>query len=756
MAKKAKAKTTSSNTDHYKTIPALAAYIDRIGAEQLNFKRFILKEHKGHYYTEKCLVIIKKDFTIACTKKEYKPTDEEAAAIKEALVKIEWPKAITAKNINALVTLSGAKKDDLFEFFDRKSGEISFVQEKKVNKDGSKNYLPWTFFSDGKWRMMEPDGALPFWKPKERLSAKIMVHEGAKAARYIDWLTTAKEAVAELRDHPWGEELKDYEHWGMIGGALAPHRADYDELKREKPIDVVYVCDNDWPGKKAIEDVSQCWGGSLKGVFFDERWPMSWDMADPFTSDNMPRLFAKTGRYIGPALDALFFSATFATELVSSNDGERGRPVIVMRKQFLEEWYHCLHPEVFINASRPNVDYTLTEFNSLVAPFSHSKETGAIVKKDAVHKGAHLAYNAGKPSGMFIGKDGETHINMHVPPRIRSEKGDISLWRKYLEFMFPRDNDRLEVERWCATLIAKPSVKMHYGMLLISEMQGVGKTTLGQDILSPLVGQSNTSYPSEAEIVESDFNYWSAQKRLAVVNEIYAGHSSKAYDKLKSMVTDKFITVNKKYQSAYQIENWIHIFACSNSFRALKISDDDRRWFVPRVTEDKQQAKFWNEFHEWLEFDNGLGKIKWWAEEFGKKNDYVRTGDAAPWSTVKKEMIENSRSAGMALVADVLDQVAGIGDKKAFLTDVQLQQHIKDKLYEGRPNDKLESLLTIRKLARSKGWFIGEIPARYAAWGGGNLAKKLLFFSQGPSLMDPKKIYESGGKPIDINKIEVI
>lgn len=752
MAKKAKA----SNTDHYKTIPALASYIDRIGAEQLNFKRFILKEHKGHYYTEKCLVIIKKDFTIACTKKEYKPTDEEAAAIKEALIKVEWPKAITAKNINALITVSGAKKDDLFEFFDRKTGEISFVQEKKVNKDGSKNYLPWTFFSDGKWRMMEPDGALPFWKPKERLSAKIMIHEGAKAARYIHWLTTHKDAAAELKSHPWGEELKDYEHWGMIGGALAPHRADYDELKREKPIDVVYVCDNDWPGKKAIEDVSQCWSGSLKGVFFDERWPMSWDMADPFTADKMPRLFAKTGRYIGPALSALFFSATFATELASSTDGERGRPVIVMRKAFLEEWYHSLHPEVFINAAKPNIDYSLTEFNSLVAPFSHSKETGAIVKKDSVHKSAQLAYNAAKPSGIFIGRDGETFINMHVPPRIVSEKGDITLWRKYLDFMFPVESDRKEVERWCATLIACPGTKMHYGMLLISEMQGVGKTTLGQDILAPLVGQSNTSYPSESEIVESDFNYWSAQKRLAVVNEIYAGHSTKAYDKLKSMVTDKFIPVNKKYQSVYQIENWIHIFACSNSFRALKISDDDRRWFVPRVTEEKQDPRFWAEFHEWLEFDNGHGKIKWWAGEFGKKNAYVNTGDAAPWSTVKKEIVEGGRSAGLALVADTLDAIAQKGDPRAFVTDLQLQQYIKDKVYEGRQNDRLESLMTIRKLAKAKGWFVGEKEARYHAWGGGNYKKKMLFLSHSESLLEPSSIYEKGRKPIDLNGLEEI
>jgi hypothetical protein len=31
----------------------------------------------------------------------------------------------------------------------------------------------------------------------------------------------------------------------------------------------------------------------------------------------------------------------------------------------------------------------------------------------------------------------------------------------------------------------------------------------------------------------------------------------------------------------YEIENWLHVYACSNSLNALKLSSDDRRWFVP-------------------------------------------------------------------------------------------------------------------------------------------------------------------------------
>jgi len=55
--------------------------------------------------------------------------------------------------------------------------------------------------------------------------------------------------------------------------------------------------------------------------------------------------------------------------------------------------------------------------------------------------------------------------------------------------------DRIELMRWCATLIARPDIKMNYGVLLISETQGVGKSTLGEKILAPLIGKLNASFP---------------------------------------------------------------------------------------------------------------------------------------------------------------------------------------------------------------------------------------------------------------------
>jgi hypothetical protein len=256
------------------------------------------------------------------------------------------------------------------------------------------------------------------------------------------------------------------------------------------------------------------------------------------------------------------------------------------------------------------------------------------------------------------------------------------------------------LKRWVATLIAKPDVKMNYGLLLVSETQGVGKTTLGEKILAPLLGINNVSFPGEKEVVGNQFNTWCSHKRLAVINEIYAGHSAAAYNELKSYATDRTITVNQKYMPAYLIDNWVHVMACSNSPRALHLSTDDRRWLVPEVTEVKKNNAYWSNFNSWLISDGGLRKIKGWAEKFAiEEGQYVKTGEEAPLTAAKKEMIREGFSPGMTCIADALEVLLR-RQKEFAISDATLIEHVKQRLYEGRHSDRLERPLTARRVAK--------------------------------------------------------
>jgi hypothetical protein len=239
--------------------------------------------------------------------------------------------------------------------------------------------------------------------------------------------------------------------------------------------------------------------------------------------------------------------------------------------------------------------------------------------------------------------------------------------------------------RWVATLIARPEVRMMYGVLLMSEKQGLGKNTLADTVLAPLVGRHNVAWPTENDITESSFNGWLANKRLVVIGEIYAGHSWKAYNRLKTAITDKFISVNEKYQRPYTVENWAHFVACSNAEVAMKMADEDRRWLVPQLNE----AGLWPlerfiEFRHWLK-TGGLEIIKHWAETFG---DYVQEGGTAPMSSRKQELVDESRSEPIKLAVAIAEALAD-EEKPAALIGSDIRRALEGrhfgKVFEGDP-----------------------------------------------------------------------
>ena len=215
------------------------------------------------------------------------------------------------------------------------------------------------------------------------------------------------------------------------------------------------------------------------------------------------------------------------------------------------------------------------------------------------------------------------------------------------------------------------------------------------------------SFPSEQMIVNSAFNGWIAHKRLAVVHEIYSGQSRKGYDRVKSTIADNYVTVNRKHIEQYSLKNYLHVLACSNSLRAIHLDDEDRRWFVPQVTEETKDKSWWNGLYAWLA-EGGLGIIRRWADEFLRDNDPVATGDHAPKSIVKSEIIAELRSDGSKLAHDlakaILDPEGLFKDKNVVVAIQEVREWVARK--RGLDIDdhrRLESQLTLRKAMRAAG-----------------------------------------------------
>jgi DNA polymerase III delta prime subunit len=623
-------------------IKAAADFLARIGAEPRSLLKAVVTEPHGNYWIDKAIIKFDKMGNVE-TPVGWEPTTAERELIKAAFAEVKWPETVHIPlDAKLPKMISDADPQDIFYFHDT-NGNIVMMQL-RVERKGERSYIPFTLWDDGEFRCLEPEGQLPLYGLDRLKDYKtVIIHEGAKAARM-------GQEIAEGRhpDHPWATELSNACHLGFIGGALSPHRTDWDVLKKKGISRAYIVADNDTPGMSSIPKIAKELNCITFSIEFSDEFPVSFDLADPFP-DHFFRQIEDKRFYIGPTFRQCQRVSTYMTNIVPVQVSEdKVKDIPVLRNHVKNLWTFVEDSDLFVCSEMPEIMRKAELLDKMHYPFAETKKLSELLHQNFTGKTTKLAYKPGTSKRRIITSDGEPALNLYVPSNIKPQDGDPQPFLDYMNYLFPVEKECYEVQKWLATLIAKPEIKMLYALLLISEQTGTGKTTLGERIAAPIVGEHNTSYPSE-EIILGQFNAWAVKKRLAVVGEIYQGHSFKAANKLKQYLTDGKLTLREMYQNPITFDNYLHVIANSNSLNALRIEEHDRRWFVPVVTEERWSDEQFDQFFDWLD-SGGLSIITAWAHKFG---DYVKTGAKAPSSRRKSEMIEAGRSEAVNHVTDL-------------------------------------------------------------------------------------------------------
>lgn len=666
----------SSLTD----IPVVAAYLKEQGAEPINFRTARVVEFKDGYPAPTGRITFSEDGSVEVSGSALLPSDQQAALILDAFKGIEFPRHVPLTALAELppgVVLSDPNVFVCHDF----AGRIAMIHQRYETTDGGKGFVPWTRWDDGHWRKMEPEVMPFFGLPGHEICSTLFIHEGGKAAKRVKALIEAADAAR----FPWFEEMRLGHHLGWLGGVHAIDRSDWPALARLGWKRVVIVADNDRQGIRAALKIAGEFPANVFILAFDQRFPEGHDCGDPWPET----LFDDAGCYTGPTQADCLLPATRATRVLPAEG--RGRPVVILRSEFAATVAYTVDPPRFIFRHHASRDRSADEFNALAAPFSDVKDTATKVLGQVECQHDRLIYHPGFGPGT-IQIDGARCFNVYDPPRIKPSDGDAGPWLDYLEHLIPDPEERAEAERWIATLIARPDIRMRYGLLLISTTQGVGKNTLA-NILKRMLGASNVSFPSERSVVESQFNGWLSRKRLVFIAEIYSGSSRKAYDNLKGVLADDDIEVNEKHVKQYRLDNWATVIACSNSEAALHLDDEDRRWFVPTVAETLQPREWWEKLYSWIEGE-GPGVVLRWAREHVSTYGFVRTGDHAPGSKRKRTIAEGSRSEGQNLAISFAEHLAG-QDRRLILKLSDVRQWIARQRGLDLGDRRLERVTTI-------------------------------------------------------------
>ena len=182
------------------------------------------------------------------------------------------------------------------------------------------------------------------------------------------------------------------------------------------------------------------------------------------------------------------------------------------------------------------------------------------------------------------------------------EKGDVKLWKWLVKELF-KNAEPAHVkwfEQWCAYPIQNPGVKMYSCPILFGQCKGTGKSLLGLTLMS--IYGVNGAEITDTQL-EDERNVFAAEKQFILANEVTGSDKRTMVGRLRNLITQHTVVINKKYTPDYTIRDTINYFFTSNHIDAVYMEDDERRFFVhecvgPKLV-DVSESKV-REYDRWL------------------------------------------------------------------------------------------------------------------------------------------------------------
>jgi hypothetical protein len=155
--------------------PAVFAYVNRVGAMSRNFRNHVVREmdEDSKYWRDLVRIKIGKDggIEVQVTPKDreeidpapYQPTDQEREQIKSEVKGSPFPESLPASKDDLPDDLIGVDPKEYFPYPAERGELVLWIQWRRQDEFLRPYYLPFTKWSDNRWRMMEPDGLLPLY-----------------------------------------------------------------------------------------------------------------------------------------------------------------------------------------------------------------------------------------------------------------------------------------------------------------------------------------------------------------------------------------------------------------------------------------------------------------------------------------------------------------------------------------------------------------------------------------------------------------
>ena len=180
-----------------------------------------------------------------------------------------------------------------------------------------------------------------------------------------------------------------------------------------------------------------------------------------------------------------------------------------------------------------------------------------------------------------------TTLNYWIGPLVQPQNGPWDLIQEYLQNVICDGNLPLYeyLIQFLAHMVQRPEEKPGV-MIIFLGRQGTGKGMFFQ-LLSKLWPRTTLVVSDIAQVV-GQFNAALERNFAICMDEAIFSGDKKSQDRLKSLVTEKTLRIEQKYQPSRTIDSVHRIFAASNHEHFSRIEGDDRRSLFIRVSASRQ------------------------------------------------------------------------------------------------------------------------------------------------------------------------
>ena len=176
-------------------------------------------------------------------------------------------------------------------------------------------------------------------------------------------------------------------------------------------------------------------------------------------------------------------------------------------------------------------------------------------------------------------KKGVAVINLWQTPAYREAIGtDAKAFWDFLAYVIPIKAERETFTNWLAWVLQNEAEKPSWAVMLFSQKQGTGKTTL-TDVCKALFGPKNTGRTNGVSKLVSRFNKEVLDNKLVIVEEVEVKKGSTDANRLKTLITEDSTMVEAKFMPIYD-QTIFCAFLMTTNHLPLWLEEADRRFFI--------------------------------------------------------------------------------------------------------------------------------------------------------------------------------